>query len=441
MFLAFLASHAISFNLIPNDGLDDGKDKKMPKKAKELSAIEVKALTKVGLHFVGGVAGLALQVQTTGGRSWILRIKVGSKRRDMGLGGYPDVPLAEARAAARSARATVKGGTDPIAEARAKRSALMASQAAALTFEQCAAKYIASQKAAWKNEKHVQQWENTLRTYAYPHIGAILVQDIALPNVLDVLKPIWETKTETASRVRGRIESVLGWATAHEYRSGLNPARWRGHLDKLLPKPSKVATVEHREALDVSEMGAFMLKLREMDGAGARALEFAILTAARSGEVRGMTWDEVDAAQKVWVIPASRMKASKEHRVPLSEAALALIESRTRVVGSPYVFTAPRGGQLSDMTLSAVTRRMGAACVPHGFRSTFRDWVSERTSYPGDMAEMALAHAISSKVEAAYRRGDMIDKRRQMMRDWANFCALVETKGDVIPMTRKNTAA
>lgn len=413
----------------------------MPKKAKELSAIEVKSLTDVGLHFVGGVAGLGLQVQATGGRSWILRVKVGSKRRDMGLGGFPDVPLAEARAAARAARATIKAGTDPIEDARAKRSALKASQAAALTFEQCAVEYIKAQRSGWKNDKHAQQWENTLSTYAYPHLGSILVKDIGLPNVLAVLKPIWETKTETASRLRGRLESVMDWATAHGYREGLNPARWRGHLDKILPKRSKVAVVEHREALAASEMGAFMVKLRSMDGIGPKALEFAILTAARSGEVRGATWDEFDLNAKMWTIPGTRMKAGKEHRVPLSDEALAIVEARPRVVGSPYVFAAIRGGQLSDMTLSAVTRRMGAACVPHGFRSSFRDWVSERTSYPGDMAEMALAHAISDKVEAAYRRGDMIDKRRQMMSDWAKFCAMVETKGDVIPMTKRKPAA
>jgi integrase len=413
----------------------------MPKKAKELSAVEVQRLTTPGLHFVGGVAGLALQVLPTGGRSWVLRTKVGTKRRDMGLGGFPDVTLAKARTDARAARDTIRGGTDPIEEARAKRSALKAAQAAALTFEQCAAEYIKAQRSGWRNDKHAQQWENTLSTYAYPHLGSILVQDIGLPNVLAVLKPIWETKTETASRVRGRIESVLSWATAHGYRHGLNPARWRGHLDQVLPKPSKVATVENREALKVSEMGAFMLKLRVMDGAGAKALEFAILTAARSGEVRGATWDEIDTTAKVWVIPASRMKAGKEHRVPLSDEAVRILSALPHSAGSPYVFTAPRGGQLSDMTLSAVTRRMGAACVPHGFRSTFRDWVSERTSYPGDMAEMALAHTISSKVEAAYRRGDMIDKRRQMMSDWAGFCAVVETTGAVIPMTRKKTAA
>lgn len=412
----------------------------MPKKAKELSALEVKALATPGSHAVGGVAGLMLQVQESGSRSWLLRVMVGGKRRDMGLGGYPDVGLADARAAAREARAKVRDGVDPIEEARAKRSALAAATAAALTFRQCSERYLAAHKSGWRNEKHAAQWASTLETYAHPHLGNLMVRDVALAHVMNVLQPIWTTKTETASRLRGRIEMVLDWAAAHGYRDGLNPARWRGHLDKLLPKPSKVAKVEHREALPVGEVGAFMEKLRAMPGVGARALEFAILTAARSGEVRGMTWDELDTEAKTWTVPGERMKAGREHRVPLSAAAVALIKAQPRIGGSPYVFAAARGGQLSDMTLSAVTRRMGAACVPHGFRSSFRDWVGERTSYPGDMAELALAHTISDKVEAAYRRGDMFDKRRQLMADWAAFCALVEVKGDVIPLRKKSTA-
>lgn len=412
----------------------------MPKKAKELSALEVKALTKPGVHAVGGVAGLMLQVQESGSRSWLLRIMVGGKRRDMGLGGYPDVGLADARAAAREARAKVRDGVDPIEEGRAKRSALAAATAAALTFRQCSEKYLAAHQSAWRNEKHAAQWASTLETYAHPHIGHLMVRDVALAHVMNVLQPIWTTKTETASRVRGRVESVLDWATAHGYREGLNPARWRGHLDKLLPKPSKVAKVEHRQALPVSDVGAFMEKLRTMPGVAARALEFTILTAARSGEVRGMAWDEIDLTNKLWVVPATRMKAGREHRVPLSDAAVALIEAQPHIGESPLVFTAPRGGQLSDMSMLAVVKRMEAPCVPHGFRSSFRDWVGERTSYPGDMAELALAHTISDKVEAAYRRGDMFDKRRQLMADWAAFCSLVGTKGEVIILRRKSTA-
>lgn len=412
----------------------------MPKKAKELTALEVKNLTEAGFHFVGGVAGLALQVLPSGGRSWVLRVTIGKKRRDMGLGGYPDVPLAQAKEDARAARAKIKAGIDPIEEQKAARSALKASQIALLTFKQCAESYIDSHKAGWKNEKHQKQWSSTMEAYVYPKIGSVLVRDVELPQVLAVLEPIWKTKTETASRVRGRVESVLDWASARNYRQGLNPARWKGHLDKLLPKPSKVAKVEHHDALPVSDVGAFMVELRKHEGVGARALEFAILTAARSGEVRGATWTEIDKDAKVWVIPGDRMKAGREHRVPLTEQTIRILDALPRVAGSNYVFTAPRGGQLSDMTLSAVIRRMGAPCVPHGFRSTFRDWASERTNYPSDMAELALAHTISDKVEAAYRRGDMFEKRRRMMADWASFCGKAESKaGKVIPLSGKST--
>lgn len=412
----------------------------MPKKAKELTALEVKNLTEPGFHFVGGVAGLALQVLPTGGRSWVLRVTIGTKRRDMGLGGYPDVPLAQAKEDARAARTKIRAGIDPIEEARAAKSALKASQMAMLTFKQCAEAYIEAHKAGWKNEKHQKQWTSTLETYVYPKIGNVLVRDVELPQVLAVLEPIWKTKTETATRVRGRVESVLDWATARNYRTTLNPARWKGHLDKLLPKPSKVAKVTHHDALPVSDVGSFMVDLRKHEGMGARALEFAILTAARSGEVRGATWSEIDLETGVWIVPAERMKAGKEHRVPLSTAAVDLLKALPRLAGSDLVFFAPRGGQLSDMTLSAVIRRMGAPCVPHGFRSTFRDWAAERTNYPRDMAEMALAHTIGNKVEAAYRRGDMFAKRRRMMDDWAKFCDTVETKGDVIPLNRKTAS-
>jgi integrase len=320
------------------------------------------------------------------------------------------------------------------------RSALIAAQLAMLTFEEAANSYMAAHKSAWKNEKHTKQWESTLQTYVYPRIGKVLVRDVGLPQVLSVLEPIWTTKTETASRVRGRIESVLDWATARGYRDGLNPARWRGHLDKLLPKPSKVAKVEHHDALPVGALGVFMVELRQHEGMGARALDFAILTAARSGEVRGATWAEIDLDGAIWTIPAERMKAGREHRVPLSKAAVDLLRGLPRHANTELIFVGARGGPLSDMTLSAVIRRMGAPCVPHGFRSTFRDWAAERTSYPSEMAEMALAHTISNKVEAAYRRGDLFEKRRRMMEDWARFCATVETTGTVLPIRSKPAA-
>ena len=408
----------------------------MPKVAKELGALAVKQIEAPGAHYVGGVQGLMLQVTAGAGRSWLLRAVIGGKRREMGLGSYPAVSLAQARVKASEAREMIRQGVDPVDRQRAIQSTLRAAVLSALTFEQCAASYITAQQAGWKNAKHAQQWGNTLAQHAYPVIGALSVQDIGLPQVLAVLEPIWRTKTETASRLRGRIELVLDWATARDYRVGLNPARWRGHLDKMLPKPGKVAKVEHHPALPAAGMGAFMVRLRAADGLGARALEFAILTAARSGEVRGALWSEIDRNTKVWVIPADRIKAGKEHRVPLSEAALALLDALPRIADNDLVFPAARGGPLSDMTLSAVLRRMALDAVPHGFRSTFRDWASELTSYPRDVAEMALAHTIGDKVEAAYRRGDLFEKRRLMMADWAKFCATSETRGTVRPFSR-----
>lgn len=409
----------------------------MPKLAKELQALAVAKLTAPGLHFVGGVQGLALQV-VGGSRAWVLRVTIAGKRRDMGLGSYPEVTLAQARDKAREAREHVRQGVDPIARQQAAQSAMRAAVAEALTFKDCAEKYIKAHRSGWKNAKHAQQWENTLTQHAYPVLGAVLVRDVKLPQVLAVLEPIWTTTNETAVRLRGRIELVLDWAAARGLREGLNPARWRGHLDKLLPKPSKVNKAEHHAALPVGDVGAFMVKLRAADGMGARALEFAILTGARSGEVRGATWGELDLAAKVWTVPAARMKAGKEHRVPLSDAALALLAALPKGTPDALVFKAPRGGMLSDMTLAAVLRRMEVPAVPHGFRSTFRDWASERSNYPRDVAEMALAHAIGDKVEAAYRRGDLFEKRRLMMAEWAQF--LAQPEGTAQVLTFKATA-
>lgn len=393
------------------------------------------------MHFVGGVAGLALQVLPSGGRSWVLRAMIGAKRRDMGLGGYPDVTLADARNAAREARAKVRAGIDPIEEARAARSFLKASQAAALTFKQCALLYIDAHEPGWKNPKHAQQWRNTLEQYAYPVIGKLLVRDVAKEHVLAVLQPIWREKTETASRLRSRIELVLSYAMQAGYRpEELNPARWKGGLDKLLPKPGKVTKTEHHAALPIDAMGEFMVRLRESEGMGARALEFAILTACRSGEVRGAKWSEIDSDEAMWVIPGDRMKAGREHRVPLSKAAIKLLKTLPRLVDSDMVFWAPRGGQLSDMTLSAVLRRMEVPAVPHGFRSTFRDWAAERTTYANEMCELALAHVIGDKAEAAYRRGDMLERRRKMMNDWAAHCATVQPAGKVIPIRSRKVS-
>lgn len=412
----------------------------MPKRISEMSALGVSRLKTPGLHFVGGVAGLALQVSPTGGRTWVLRFHVDGKRREMGLGAFPDLPLTDARDKAREQRQLLDRGIDPIEHRLHERRTNEAARSASISFEDAAKKYIAAHESGWRNAKHGQQWRNTLETYAYPVIGKVMVRDIGLPHILRVLEPIWTTKTETASRLRGRLESVLDWATARGYRDGLNPARWKGHLDKLLARPSRMARTEHHAALPVSDMGAFMAKLREQSGMGAKALEFAILTAARSGEVRGAVRSEFDLSKAIWIVPGERMKAGKEHRVPLSERAVELLKALPQMAGSELMFTAPRGGQLSDMTLTAVLRRMKVDAVPHGFRSTFRDWAAERTNYPREMAEMALAHTIGDKVEAAYRRGDMFEKRRRMMADWTAFCATVETTGDVIPLKRKPAA-
>lgn len=411
----------------------------MARKAEELGPLAVSRLTQPGLHFVGGVAGLALQVLPGGGRTWVLRATMNGRRRDMGLGGFPDVPLADARTAARRAREQIRDGIDPIEAARAAANARRAAQVSNISFKQAALAYIGAHEAGWRNAKHAQQWRNTLETYAYPHLGAVLVRDVGLAHVLAALEPIWCAKTETATRLRGRIEQVLDWAAARGHREGLNPARWRGHLDKLLARPSKITRVEHRAALPLADMGSFFARLRSAHGVGARALEFAILTAARSGEVRGATWAEVDLEAGVWTVPTERMKARREHRVPLSPQALALLASMHRGKDDSLIFPAPRGGLLSDMTLTAVLRRLDVPAVPHGFRSTFRDWASERTNYPRDAAEMALAHTIGDKVEAAYRRGDLFEKRRRMMGDWATFCERPASAGEVVPIGQRAT--
>lgn len=393
----------------------------MPQKARELSPLEVRRLTRPGRWGVGGADGLALQITPAGARSWVLRLTIAGHQREMGLGSFPTITLAEARERARKQRALLKEGVDPISARQAAHSAATAERQAQKTFSEVAAHYVAQHEKSWKNAKHGAQWTSTLRTYAEPSIGKLLVRDIRAAHVIGVLEPIWTSKTETATRVRSRIELVLDYATARGYREGLNPARWKGNLDAALPNASKVALVRHHAAVKVKEVVSFMKLLRQQEGMGARALEFAVLTAARSGEVRGATWSEVDLAGALWTIPADRMKSSREHRVPLSEPALRLLRSipGNHLPDDP-LFPGMRG-PLSDMSLTAVLRRMKVAATAHGFRSTFRDWVSEYTDHSGEVAEMALSHAIGDKVEAAYRRGDLLAKRVALMRDWALF--------------------
>lgn len=415
----------------------------MPKVARELSALDVKRLAHPGgkrnaMFAVGGVPGLHLQITSKAGRSWVLRAKVGSKRRDFGLGGFPAVTLAQARDKAREMRLKIEKGTDPIEERKAAQAALETAQRRGLTFAEAVGKALANKLNAFKNPKHRQQWENTLAIYATPELGKMLVEDISTQDVLRVLQPIWTTKTETASRLRSRIEAVLSWATVAGHRTGDNPARWAGNLKELLPAPSKITKEMHHPALALDDAPRWFMALQGRDGFGARALEFAALTATRSQEVRGATWDEINLDKALWIIPGERMKMGKEHRIPLPDNAIALLEALPRLKDNPLLFPAARGGKLSDMTLSATMKRMHTAdltqggagffdrqsnrpAVPHGLRSTFRDWAAEMTSYPGDMAEVALAHKISNVVEASYRRGDMIEKRRRMMRDWSFF--------------------
>lgn len=393
----------------------------MGRKQTELGALAVSKISRRGINFVGGVAGLGINVCATGGRSWILRYQIKGRRRDLGLGGYPDVTLAQAREAARAARAKIKLGIDPVDDARVAKAKLIQNSLTAMSFAQAATQYIDTQEGSWRSAKHCQQWRNTIGAYANPIIGRMPVRDVGLAQVLAILEPIWHTKTDTGSRLRGRIQSILDWAAARGYRDEPNPARWAGHLDKLLPTPGKIRKAAHHRALPYAELPNFMKTLADHEGMGARALEFTILTACRSGEVRGAMWAEFDLGARVWTIPAERMKAGKEHRVPLSEAAMDILTVRRAQPFCDYVFPNPSGHPLSDMTLSAVLRRMKVAAVPHGFRSTFRDWCAEQTDYPREVAEMALAHAIGSKVEAAYRRGDLFGKRTQLMQDWAIF--------------------
>src|SRR5690625_266109 len=310
----------------------------MPRVVPELSAAEVRRIDGAGCHGVGGVPGLMLQVTRTGGRSWILRTMVGKKRREIGLGGFPAVSLADARQKAREMRELIQQGIDPVEQRKAARQALIDAQARSITFDDAAKQFLAGNRYEFRNPKHAAQWESTLRTYASPVIGDLAVDTIELPHILQILKPIWTTKTETASRLRGRIEAVLAWATVGGYRGGENPARWKGHLDAVLPKPSRVAKVRHHRALPLDDVGEFMAALRKRKGIAARALEFLVLSAARSGEVRGATWDEIDIESRLWTVPGERMKAGREHRVPLSDAAVALLKALPRREDSSYVF-------------------------------------------------------------------------------------------------------
>jgi integrase len=394
-----------------------------------LSAAEVKTATKPGRYADGG--GLYLQVSQSGTRAWLFRFMRSGAARHMGLGPVRDVSLAEARTMASECRKLLLSGADPIEQRQAVRVSAKLDAARAMTFRECAEKHIGAHEAGWKNPKHRAQWKSTLATYAYPVIGGLPIAAVDTTLVLKAIEPIWAAKPETAGRVRGRIEAVLDWARARGFRHGENPARWRGHLDKLLPSGRKVARVKHHAALPYAEIQAFLADLRAREGVSARALEFAILTAARTGETVNARWSEIDVTAKHWTIPAERMKAGSAHRVPLSARALEILEGLPRE--GDFVFIGDRAERpLSNMAMLKLLERMGQELTVHGFRSTFRDWCAERTAYPRDVAEMALAHTIKNQTEAAYRRGELFEKRRRLMSDWSKYCGMAPATTNVV---------
>jgi integrase len=394
----------------------------MARTVNKLSVALINKLSSPGYYGDGG--GLSLLVSKSSSKSWVFRFTLAGRRREMGLGGLHTISLGIAREKALQCRRLLAEGTDPIQARDAAKASRALSTARLKTFDQCAAAYIKAHRGSWKSAKHAAQWETSLAAYASPVFGSMPVADVDTDVVVSALRAIWDTRTETATRLRGRIESILDWATVSQYRQGDNPARWRGHLENLLANPNKIAPVKNRPALPWPQIGEFMVKLVAREGISARAVQFAVLTACRSGEVRGGTWSEIDFDARLWTIPVERMKAGKEHRVPLSTAAIALLEALPR--DGDIVFPGrDHKTALSDMSLTAVLRRMDRGDITvHGFRSTFRDWCAEGpgNSFPREVCEHALAHSLPDRVEAAYRRGDLLDKRIVLMQAWADYC-------------------
>jgi integrase len=403
---------------------------KMAGKRLMLTARRVQTETTPGSY--GDGQGLYLQVAPGGSKSWVYRYQRSGRRRELGLGGVGAVSLAEARELAINARRMLAAGQDPIEAGRAARARGQLAAAKTVVFRDAAIRYIAAHRAGWRSAKHAKQWGSTLEAYTFPIFGSLPVEEIDVGLVLRVLEPIWETKPETANRVRQRVEAVLDWAKVRGYRQGDNPARWRGHLDHLLPKKSQVHRVEHHAALPYVEIGAFLAELRQQDSIPARALEFLILTASRTGEAIGADWNELNLADRLWTIPAIRMKSGKEHRVPLSAPAMSVVNTMAKIRLSDLVF--PSAGRLGVNALRMVLQRMGRADLTvHGFRSTFRDWCAESTNFPREVAEMALSHTVGDAVERAYQRGDLMQKRAQLMQAWGRYCA-ARPVGEVVPI-------
>lgn len=405
----------------------------MGRRLERLKAKQVENKRQPGYHPDGG--GLYLQVSDTLTKSWIFRYELNGRERQMGLGSVEAVNLAEARKRAGTYRGLLHDRIDPIQARNAERAERVAKSKRSITFRDCAQKYVEAHRAGWKNAKHADQWASTLETYGGPVIGALPVCDVDTGLVIRILEPIWTKKPETASRLRGRIESVLDWARVRGYRIGDNPARWRGHLQKLLPALKKQQRVKHHPALAYDLIGAFMEQLRVQEGTAARALEFTILTAGRTGEVINAKPGELDLNKAIWIVPAERMKAGREHRVPLSARAVEIAKAQ---LGGEWLFPGmDESHPLSNMAMLALLGRMKRKDLTvHGFRSSFRDWASEQTNYPREVCEMALAHTIGDKAEAAYRRGDLFEKRRRLMLEWAKYCDRPAKSAKVTPIRK-----
>ena len=389
----------------------------MARAFEKLSDLKVRKVKTPG--YLGDGGGLYLQVSPSLSKSWVFRYQIDGRSREMGLGSFNTFGLRDARDRATNCRKLLADGVDPIDQRNAAQQKKQLADARVMTFGQCCGKYIEAHRSGWKNAKHAGQWDATLRTYC-TLLWPLDVATIDTALVMKCLEPIWTAKTETASRVRGRIESVLAWATVRKFRTGDNPASWRNHLDQLLPKRSKVQKVEHRAALPYADMPEFMTKLRLREGLSARVLELQILTATRPGETAGAQWDEVDLAAAIWIIPAERMKADKEHRVPLSATALSILQSLPHV--SPSIFPGVNGRPITTAAAMKLLKELQPGITAHGFRSTFRDWAAETTKHPREVIEAAMAHRLKDKSEAAYQRGDLLIRRAKLMNDWDRHC-------------------
>lgn len=398
----------------------------MPKLAKPLTAIEVKRLAKEGFHAVGTVAGLGLNINSRGSKSWVLRTSYGGSRRKMGLGSYPAITLAQATEKAREIKSEIDKGLDPIQAKKANKSKLISDRAKSKTFEECARLFLDSR--TFHNKKHAKQWESTLKTYVYPYIGKQLVSDIGIENIKSVLDPIWKSKTETASRIQGRIKSIVDYAIVSGYRERSNPAIWDGYLDSIYQSPKKIKVVKHMDSMPYSKVNEFLKALRRHESISAKALEFLILTVVRSDSVRSATWSQIDLDKGVWTIPKLLTKTKKrDHTVPLSSHAIKLLNKLGRFAGTDLVFPSSQLKKISDNTISKLMRDMRSnkelkdEGVPHGFRATFSTWRLERTNYTQELGELSLMHEVGDSVYQAYQRSDGLDKRRKIMQDWSNF--------------------